>query len=204
MLLSTPPLKDTSDKELVFLLVAGDEQAFYALYARYWTRLKGFCRQFLKSEDLAENYAQDIFLKIWETRELLDPERSFSAYLYTIARNTVFNYLRHVAVSENASRKLIRDYRRAEEADGDDEIIERDYLDLLHRAIERLTPRQQQVFRLSRDNNLSHREIAENLGISVYTVQEYISDSIHSIKKYIEKRSDIVFVLLITLSVFLS
>lgn len=112
MLLSTPPLKDTSDKELVFLLIAGDEQAFYALYARYWTRLKGFCRQFLKSEDLAENYAQDIFLKIWETRELLDPERSFSAYLYTIARNTVFNYLRHVAVSENASRKLIRDYRR--------------------------------------------------------------------------------------------
>lgn len=200
-----PPLqKNTSDKELVYLLVSGDESAFYALYSRYWTRLKSFCRQFLKSDDLAENYAQDIFLKIWETRELLDPERSFSAYLYTIARNTVFNYLRHVAVSENASRKLIQNYLLAEETDGDNEIIERDYFELLHRAIERLTPRQQQVFRLSRDSNLSHREIAENLGISVYTVQEYISDSIHSIKKYIEKRSDIVFILFIMLSVFLS
>ena len=94
-------MPNETDTELVRQLAAGDEDAFCRLYARYWKKLFGFCLKFLKSYDLAENYAQDIFLKIWENREFLDPEKSFSSFLYTIARNRILNWLKHVARTES-------------------------------------------------------------------------------------------------------
>ena len=80
---------------------------------------------------------------------------------------------------------------------------EKDYLGLLQNALLRLSPRQRQVFMMSRDRNLSHNEIAEKLGLSVYTVQEYMSDSLKSIKDYLSKHSDIVFpMLFIIMNIF--
>lgn len=191
-----------TDPELVERLSTGDEDAFCLLYARYWERLRNFCYRFVRSQDLAENYAQDIFLKIWENKELLDPGKSFSCYLYTIARNKAINYLRQVARSESLTRKLIKSYtdRTVTESEGGEELLEKDYLLLLQNAIHSLPPRQQEVFRLSRNCNLSHKEIAERLGLSVYTVQEYISCSIKSIKLYVSKYSGIVFSLLFIIS----
>ncbi len=191
-----------TDPELVERLSTGDEDAFCLLYARYWERLRNFCYRFVRSQDLAENYAQDIFLKIWENKELLDPGKSFSSYLYTIARNKAINYLRQVARSESLTRKLIKSYtdRTVTESEGGEELLEKDYLLLLQNAIHSLPPRQQEVFRLSRNCNLSHKEIAERLGLSVYTVQEYISCSIKSIKLYVSKYSGIVFSLLFIIS----
>ena len=123
-------------------------------------------------------------------------------YLYTIARNKAINYLRQVARSESLTRKLIKSYtdRTVTESEGGEELLEKDYLLLLQNAIHSLPPRQQEVFRLSRNCNLSHKEIAERLGLSVYTVQEYISCSIKSIKLYVSKYSGIVFSLLFIIS----
>ena len=184
-----------SDKELARNIAAGDENAFCELYARYWKKLCNFCYRFTNSYDLSENFAQDIFLKIWENRELLDPDKSISAYLYTIARNKGINYLRHVSRSESMSRKFISRYMLARQSEPEcgDKLVEKDYLSLLRDAVQRLTPRQREVFQMSRDRNMSHKEIAETLGLSVYTVQEYMSDSLKSIKSYVSKHSDIVF-----------
>ena len=187
------------DNELVKQLAAGDEEAFCELYACYWKKLCNFCSRFLESYDLAENYAQDIFMKIWENRELLDQEKSFSSYLYTIARNKVLNYLRHVARSETLSRKYIQTYSDSPEYEPEcgEELLEKDYFALLRQAILRLSPRQRQVFCMSRNGNMTHKEIAERLGLSVYTIQEYMSDSLKSIKDYVSKHSDIIFPLLL-------
>ena len=132
-------------------------------------------------------------------RELLDPEKSFSSYLYTIARNKVLNYLRHVARSETLSRKYIQAYSDSPEYEPEcgEELLEKDYFALLRQAIFRLSPRQRQVFCMSRNGNMTHKEIAERLGLSVYTIQEYMSDSLKSIKDYVSKHSDIIFPLLL-------
>lgn len=187
-----------TDSFLVQQLAIGDENAFCELYARYWKKLCNFCSKFLESYDLAENYAQDIFLKVWENREFLDPEKSFSSFLYTIARNKVLNYLKHVARSETLSRKFAQAYfgNPEYEPESSERLMEKDYLALLQNAILRLPPRQRQVFCMSRNDNLSHKEIARQLGLSVYTVQEYMSDSLKSIKHYVSKHSDIIFPLL--------
>lgn len=183
-----------SDSELVARLAIGDEDAFCILYARYWNRVKTFCQRFVRSEDLAENYAQDIFMKIWENRVMLDSSRSFSAYLYAIARNTTFNYLRHVSLSKNTYARFLRDYAYSHR-EVDDFLIDSDYVSLLISAINNLPARQQQIFRLSRNMQLTHKQIAEKLGISVNTVQEHVSNSLKHIKRYIGQYTDIVFLI---------
>lgn len=187
-----------TDTALVKQLATGDEDAFCQLYARYWERLFCFCNKFLKSYDLAENFAQDIFLKIWENKEFLDPEKSFSSFLYTIARNRVLNHLKHVARTESLKEKFISAYSSTPEyAPGSGDILqEKDYLAILHNAISQLPPRQRQVFCMSRNRNMSHKEIAEQLGLSAYTVSEYMSDSLKSIKRYVSRHSDIIFPIL--------
>ena len=194
-----------ADSILVQRLSAGDEEAFCALYARYWKKLCNFCWRFVGSYDLAENYTQDIFLKIWENRELLDPDKSFSSFLYTIAKNKALNYLRHVSRSESLQRDFVQGYfgKEGYEPECSVKLQEKDYLSLLQNALLRLSPRQRQVFMMSRSKNLSHNEIAEQLGLSVYTVQEYMSDSLKSIKDYLSKHSDIVFpMLFIIMNIF--
>lgn len=176
----------------------GDEEAFGELYVRFWPRLKCFCLRFLHSGDMAENYSQDVFVKIWESREMLDWERSFSGYLYVIARNMVFNYLKREAMSDRKTEKFIKNYMENVRRNAtDDGVIEGDYMKLLQKGILSLPARQQQVFRMSREGRMSHREIAEHLGLSVYTVQEYISDAIARIKEYIGRNSDISFIITI-------
>ena len=190
-----------TDTELVRQLAAGDEEAFCQLYARYWKKLFNFCLKFLNSYDLAENHAQDIFLKIWENREFLDPEKSFSSFLYTIARNRILNSLKHIARTESMKEKFIASYTGTEyEPESSERLLEKEYLNLLQNAVLRLPPRQRQVFCMSRNENMSHKEIASRLGLSVYTVSEYMSDSLKSIKRYVSRHSDIIFPLLSIIS----
>lgn len=182
-----------TDSELVSRLSTGDEEAFCELYVRYWRKVRNFILRFVKSYDLAENYAQDIFLGIWENREFLDPAKAFSAYLFRVARNKSINYLKHLARSEALRRKVLSNSSPDYRSGVGEMLLEKDYFAILQNAIRRLPPRQRQVFHLSRDNSMTHKEIAEMLGLSVYTVQEYMSDSLKSIKRYVSKHSGIIF-----------
>jgi hypothetical protein len=96
----------SSPTENLSLVAIGDENAFCQLYTRYYGRVKSFSQRFVHSEDMAENYAQDVFRKIWENRVMLDSDRSFSSYLYVMA----LNYLHRVSLLEKAYVRFIHDY----------------------------------------------------------------------------------------------
>ena len=82
-------LKD--ERTLVLRLIDGDEEAFCELYAAYKNRLIYFAMRFLKSRDYAEDVFQDAFTVIWQGRRFINPDTSFSSYLYTIVRNRILN-----------------------------------------------------------------------------------------------------------------
>lgn len=82
------------EKALVLRLIDGDEDAFCELYAAYKGRLIYFAMRFLKSREHAEDVFQDAFTVIWQSRRFINPDASFSSYLYTIVRNRVLNQLR--------------------------------------------------------------------------------------------------------------
>lgn len=179
------------DPELVRLLTEKDENAFCELYIRYKNRLNLFCIKYLKDEKLSEDIAHDIFVHLWESRQFINAEYSFSSYLFTIAKNRIINYFKHLEIEIISKQNIlkIRDEQYAEHADI--KLLEEEYEQLLEKSITSLPPVRQKVFRLSRREYKTHREIAEELGISVNTVQQHISESLKFIKKYISNQTGI-------------
>lgn len=193
-----------NEKELVIRLTEGDKDAFCKLYNLYREQLIFFAFKFLKSSTYTEDIVQDTFTNIWLGRKFIQVDVPFSTYLYTIVKNRVLNQLRSLERQhflEDHVRTHAIDYAE----DAQNELLSQDLKGVVQKAFETLSPRQQKVFRLSREGHMSYKEIADNLGISVNTVHEHITSCLHIIRqyliKYCEMKSDVLsFLLLFILS----
>ena len=166
------------ERELVLRLIDGDEDAFCELYAAYKNRLLYFAMKFVKSREFAEDIFQDAF---------------------TVVCNRILNQIRDMA-NEDKLKEHILSHAVDSANETNNKILFDDLKDVVSRALEQLTPRQREVFNMSRDLQMSHKEIAEALGVSVNTVQEHISVSLKVIRAYLTKYSgtsaDILLILL--------
>lgn len=177
------------EHELVIRLIDGDENAFCELYAAYKNRLLYFAMKFVKSRDFAEDIFQDAFTIIWQSRRFINPDASFSSYLYTIVRNRILNQIRD-ADKENTLKEQILSQAIDYTDDTKENILANDLREIINKALEKLTPRQREIFEMSREAQMSHKEIADVLGISVNTVQEHISVSLRTIRTFLSKYTD--------------
>ena len=186
------------DKELVVLLKNGSQPAFRELYIRYSEKLTHFCNRMLRDKSRAEDVAHDVFLQILEMNDSLHPEKSFCGYLQTIAQNRILDEFKRANVHLRYAQHTIM---HGNEATNQTEnlIIDNDYEKLLNELIDGLTPKQKEVFRLSRIQGLTHKEIAEKLHISIPTVKKHASLALEKIKMQLAKYTDIDFKTLITL-----
>lgn len=183
--------QDIEDEQvLVSRLINGDEAAFCSLYATYKNRLLYFAMRFVKSREFAEDIFQDAFTIVWQSRRFINPDKKFSSYLYTIMYNRILNFLRDLSYAEQIKEQFIHS---AVDATADDstwqEILAHDLETMISQAVEQLTPRQREVFEMSRTRQMSHKEIAETLGITVNAVQMHISQSLQVIRTYLSKCS---------------
>ena len=193
----------SEERSLILRLTEGDEDAFCELYATYKNRLIYFAMRFLKSREYAEDVFQDAFTVVWQSRRFIHPDASFSSYLYTIMRNRILNQLRNAANEEKLKESILSqalDYTE----DTKREVMLNDLKSLISHALQQLTPRQREIFEMSREAQLSHKEIADKLGISVNTVQEHISTSLKLIRTYLIKYSGSEFVDLLLLLICLN
>ena len=177
----------SDERSLVLRLIEGDEDAFCELYAAYKNRLIYFAMRFLKSREYAEDIFQDAFAVVWQGRRFINPDASFSAYLYTIVRNRILNQLRDLSNQDKLREQILSQAVNYTNETKDE--IANDLRQFISRALQQLTPRQREIFQMSRERQMSHREIAEVLGISVNTVQESISISLRTLRTYLEKNS---------------
>lgn len=193
----------SEERSLILRLIEGDEDAFCELYATYKNRLIYFAMRFLKSREYAEDVFQDAFTVVWQSRRFINPDASFSSYLYTIMRNRILNQLRNSANEEKLKESILSqalDYTE----DTKREVMLNDLKSLISYALQQLTPRQREIFEMSREAQLSHKEIADKLGISVNTVQEHISISLKLIRTYLIKYSGSEYVDLLLLLICLN
>jgi RNA polymerase sigma-70 factor (ECF subfamily) len=189
------------EHELVLRLIDGDEDAFCELYSAYKERLIYFALRFVKSKDYAEDIFQDVFAIIWKGRRFIDPDASFSSYLYTIVHHRVLNQLRDLD-SESRLKESILAHAVDYDEGTQHRVITDDLKQLIQKAISQLTPSQRQVFEMSREANMSHKEIAERLNISVNTVQGHISSSLKVIRSYLLKYGEVYTDLVLLLACF--
>lgn len=193
----------SEERSLILRLIEGDEDAFCELYATYKNRLIYFAMRFLKSREYAEDVFQDVFTVVWQSRRFINPDASFSSYLYTIMRNRILNQLRNAANEEKLKESILSqalDYTE----DTKREVMLNDLKSLISHALQQLTTRQREIFEMSREAQLSHKEIADKLGISVNTVQEHISTSLKLIRTYLIKYSGSEYVDLLLLLICLN
>ena len=193
----------SEERSLILRLIEGDEDAFCELYATYKNRLIYFAMRFLKSREYAEDVFQDAFTVVWQSRRFINPDASFSSYIYTIMRNRILNQLRNAANEEKLKESILSqalDYTE----DTKREVMLNDLKSLISHALQQLTPRQREIFEMSREAQLSHKEIADKLGISINTVQEHISTSLKLIRTYLIKYSGSEYVDLLLLLICLN
>jgi len=142
-------------------------------------------RYFHSKED-AEGIVQEIFLKVWLNREKLDEQKSFNAFLHTMAKNAIFNINRkhkYETIYQNYAREMLS-YVHTKSLD---DVIYADLLKHLHEILDELPPKRRRIYELSRFDGLSYKEIAEKLNISEKTVETHIRLSLKTIKEALSK-----------------
>jgi RNA polymerase sigma-70 factor (family 1) len=187
------------DIALVERLQKGDVEAFDLIYNRYSQKLYSFAFKYLKSSAETEELVQSVFIKVWENYKNLKKESSFKSYLFTIAYNDICKYFR----KKNYLNKFISDtvYQSTQSSSETEERIDyKSVLEQVQKVIDKLPERQKVIFLKSRQEEKSTKEIAEEVGLSPGTVDNYISEAIKFIRKRIRSES---FQVLLFASLFL-
>lgn len=189
--------------ELVALLNEGVDQAFDELYVRYKGKLKSFYKSVFKNDEEAEDMVHDIFLHLWEIRGSLDIKVSFSGYIFTIAKTMILKKIRHFEIHARYAQAVLM-YEKDWSNQMEDTILDHDFAQLLKESIKCLSPRQKEVFQLSRLQGLTYKEIAELTQLSVETVREHASLALQKIKKNLVRHADIHFKTIIAIFILFS
>lgn len=162
-------MNQTDDNELFLKLKSGDEHAFKVLFGKYYSPMCLFARQFLNNHEMAEETVQDIFVKIWEKRAVLSIETSVKHYFFRSVRNQCLNRIQHEKIKLRYAQKVVEESQH--DIDPEQYFVEVDLLRRIEKSIDLLPPKRREIFRLSREQGMKYKEIADTLQISVKTVE---------------------------------
>lgn len=172
---------DLSDHELVVLLKVGNESAYAEIYQRFSVLLYRHARRMLNDHQEAEDILQEVFLILWNKAPDLDVKSNLAGYLYNSVRNRIFNYLDHSKVKEKYMASL-ECFLEKGEAQTDHRIRERQLREMIEQELALLPPRMRAAFELSRNSNLSYKEIAEQLNVSESVVRNNVSRALQQLR----------------------
>ena len=181
-----------NEKELLNRISQGDESAFVVFFDLYKNRFFAVAYKMTRSREVAEEMVQEIFLGIWQKKELLPDIENPSTYFFTALYRKVFTYYRKLARERKLIEAASLDVSEFENTT-DLTILSRDQARIINEAIAQLPPQQQLVFRLSKQDGLSRQEVADQLKISPNTVKNHLANAIKFLETYLKNPSLIFF-----------
>lgn len=174
-------MKLPEEKYILKEIASGNIQAFEQLFFCYQPRLVNFLAGLTHDKEVSRDMAQDLFLSLWKDRAKLREVHSFSSYLFQMARFVVYDYFDHLTVSEKYTNEFLLE---ASFSQSDEEaLFARELQNRINCAVEQLSPRRKQIYRMSREQGLSNDEIAARLGISKQTVENHITAVLAILRK---------------------
>jgi len=175
-----------TEKELVKKLKDGDKFAFEVLFYKYRNKVKGFAVKLVPTQVDPEEIVQEVFVKLWLKKEFINPDKDFQPYLFSIAKNLILDHLKSAVnrklyfVGEHFQNDLLVD-------EGLDNLLPEDAEEKLQKLIAEIPERRREIFRLSRFEGLSYKQIALRLNISENTVDSQIRNALAFLRKEFRK-----------------
>ena len=159
----------------------GDQLAYKELFTSFYSYLFPFALGIVKSKESAEEVVSDIFIKIWEKRDVLEKISNLKVYLYVATRNLAFNYADKQKRSATNSIDEFSVEFKSRYFDPEQLLITADMMALIEKEIDRLPPKCRIIFKLVKEDNLKYKEVAEILNISAKTVENQLAIALHKI-----------------------
>src|SRR4028118_2411687 len=173
------------DKRLLQLIAGGDEPAFKTLFEKYRGKLYTYLKGITKSPEVSEEIVMDVFLKIWIGRKTVTEIQHFDGFLFRIAHNKAIDFLRALHRDQTLFNLVWEEIQLVATQTADAGIKEKESNAILQDAIARLSPKRRLVYELSRENALSHDQIAAYLNLSKSTVNNHLVESLRFIRHYL-------------------
>ncbi|GHV00069.1 DNA-directed RNA polymerase sigma-70 factor [Bacteroidia bacterium] len=170
---------------LIDRLRAGDNDAFESIFMEYFERIKHFIYLLVKSRDVAEDLAQDIFVTLWENKEKIDPAKNFNAFMYTMTKNAVFNYIKSLNVRNKYSGSLSIQWHNIDHSSPESIIVAKETELLISLATSHMPKQRKRIFEMSRNERLRNEEIASKLNISRNAVEKQLRLAMSDIRNVV-------------------
>lgn len=185
----TTPAVKSIERNILQGLKNGDSKAFERIFNFWYEPLVHFADEYISDIESARNIIQNIFLKLWEKHELVDPDSNLKSYLYIAARNACLSHIRHLKVESAFFRKSLRnseDLQLNYDALEELKVEQIDFLKLeklIQDTIDSLPERCREVFLMSRYEEMKNKEIAEKLDISVKAVEANVTRALTKLRE---------------------
>jgi len=173
-----------TDKTLTHQLKANDQSAFQEIFRQHYPSACRAIRRFIRDNNTVEDLAQDVFVRFWERRHKIEVKTSIGAYIHRMAINEALSFLRK---QKKFQQDNIDDFSFANKESSSIEVMEGQELQQkIKRGIDSLPPKCRTVFLLSRHEELSYKEIALKLEISVKTVENQMGKALRVMREHLK------------------
>ena len=173
-------LHDHNDDNQLFILIKkGSELALEIIYKRYWQPLYHSSYAMLKDGQACEDIIQEVFLKVWINRQQIQIKTSLSAYLFAAVRYEVYRQIKSGKVRADIFDQVCE---RIEAGPGYNDLEYKELHSKIAEIVDQLPDKCRTVYKLSREENLSHKQIAIQLNISTKTVENHLTKALSSLR----------------------
>lgn len=165
------------------------KENFDTIYVNYFSRMFHFAKEYVLFDEDAENVVQDVFVLLWEKKDVLDVKMSLGTYLFTLVKNKCLDFLRHKTIAEEYSQEIQEEYSEelqmklySLEVFNETFSSASDVEDVIKKAIDSLPDKCKTIFLKSRIEGKKYKEIADELHISVNTVEGQMSIALKKLR----------------------
>ncbi len=178
------------DADLTRRVKSGEKEAYQALFERYAPKIYHFALSYLKSTADSEELVQDVFLKVWEKRDILDATLNIKAFIFKIAINTIYDFIRRKNI-ENAFQEFSKANYSTDSNNTWDTIIFEEMQTRINSLVAQMPEQRKKIFKLSKNKGLSNDEIAQELNLSKRTVENQLYRALLFLKEHLRNQSAI-------------